>query len=131
MSFSREKYTLFILVLRDHTRDLRAAVQERGFKMVAETLAEKIVTSWLSLRELCGTLLDHAYSFWSISDWQVRVCLIVSVMLLLNVVLIGISWHVYGSAISQMYSSKASRNNSPSLRAYQAMDQEVIRKKID
>lgn len=99
--------------------------------MVAETLAEKVITSWLSLRELCGTFLDHAHSFWSISDWQVRVCLIVSVMLLLNVVLIGISWHVYGSAISQMYSSKARRENSPSLPTYQAMKQEVTRKKID
>ena len=100
--------------------------------MVAKKTSRNIEGVWLVLRESFNELAQNAAHFWSVSDWQVRVCLILTAMLLLNVILIGIAWRVYGGVISQMYStSKAKRKSSNSLRTASGEGGKDYRKKTD
>jgi hypothetical protein len=99
--------------------------------MAAEKVSKNIEGVWSFLKDSFGDIFANATQLWSISDWQVRVCFILAVMLLLNVILIGIAWRIYGGVISQMYSTKAKRKSSSSLRTVGEESGKDSRKKTD
>ena len=100
--------------------------------MATEKISSNIEGVWLFLRDSFNEVSQNAVHLWSVSDWQVRVCFILAAMLLLNVILIGISWRIYGGVISQMYStSKVKRKSSKSLRIASEESGKDYRKKTD
>ncbi len=101
------------------------------FKMAAEKISKNIEGVWLFLRDSAGDIVENAAQLWSVSDWQVRVCFILAAMLLLNVILIGIAWHVYGGVISKMYSTRAKQKSSSSLRTVGDESGKDSKKKTD
>ena len=101
------------------------------FKMAAEKISKNIEGVWLFLRDSFDDIYENASQLWSVSDWQVRVCFILSAMLLLNGILIVIAWHIYGGLISQMYSTKAKQKSSILLRTASDDNEKESRKKTD
>jgi hypothetical protein len=101
------------------------------FKMAAEKISKNIEGVWLFLKDSFDDIYENASQLWSVSDWQVRVCFILSAMLLLNGILIVISWHIYGGLISQMYSTKAKQKSSILLRTASDDNEKESRKKTD
>ena len=97
--------------------------------MAARMVVKSMEEVWLFLKDSLLNLFENATQLWSISDWQVRVCFLLAAMLFLNVILIGIAWHVYGGTIAQMYRTKAKSKSSISLQKLSEESRKDSRKK--
>ena len=100
-----EKQLLFPV---DHFRNVISGFILK-FKMAAEKLSKNIEGVWLFLRDSFDDICESASQLWSVSDWQVRVCFILSAILLLNGILIGIAWHIYGVLYHRCTAQKENR----------------------